>query len=159
MNRKPIMIDAKLVETLKRIASKHGMSLASYMRSLINSIVEAENRGLYAPLLLKQAIIAYRLRQTDLIPLPLIALDNVNTEILYSEGKNIGLLLKNLDISLEDALELFISRTLGIFHEGDKIILVASSERGKKLLAFIKGLVESYNVRIEENENILVIYK
>lgn len=153
------MLDADLVEAVKGIANKHGMTLAAYMRSLLTNLIEVENRGLFAPLALRKALLLSKLRGAGLALLPINLVNNCNPlgEQLENEGRRIGILLKNLGVRLEEAVDVFLEDLNAAIKEKDKIIIVASSKSDNLVKEFVKGLAKAYNAEIREENEVLVI--
>ncbi len=154
-----MMLDAELVDAVKDIANKHGMTLAAYMRSLLMNLIEAENRGLFAPLALRKALLFSKLRGVGLILIPTNILDecNIDEKIVEKEGRHIGVLLKSLGVKLEEAIELFLEDIKTAIREKDKIIVMVSTKTDKTIKSFIKGIAEAYNAETKEDENLLII--
>ena len=159
MRRKPMMLDAELVDAVKNIANKHGMTLAAYMRSLLINLIEAENRGLFAPLALRKALLFSKLRGAGLllIPADIVSECNLDENDLEREGEHIGILLKNLGVRLEEAIELFLENLKTAIREKDKIIVMASNKTDRAIKDFVKGVAKAYSAEIREEGDILVI--
>lgn len=159
MKRKPIMLDSSLVDDLKKIANKHGMTLSAYMRSLISNTIEAENKGVFAPLAIRKAVLISRLRSAGLLLLPLSLLKNCKSEgnNVFEEGKRIGLFLRSINVPLEEAIDLFIENIKIAIREDNKVILIASSDLEKILIEFLRGIASSYSVNIRNEGDLLVI--
>ncbi|BEP16951.1 hypothetical protein PYJP_03030 [Pyrofollis japonicus] len=159
MKRKPIMLDAPLVDELKKVANKHGMTLSSYMRSLISNTIEAENKGVFAPLAIRKAILVSRLRSAGLLLLPLSLLKNCKSDgdNAFEEGKRIGLFLRSINIPLEEAIDLFIENIKIAIREDNRVILIASSDLEKIFIEFLRGVASSYDVNVRSEGDLLVI--
>ena len=159
MRRKPMMLDAELVDAVKNIANKHGMTLAAYMRSLLTNLIEAENRGLFAPLALRKALLFSKLRGVGLllIPADIISECDLDENDLEREGERIGILLKNLGVRLEEAIELFLENLKTAIREKDKIIVMTSNKTDRAIKGFVKGVAKAYGAEMREEGDILVI--
>ena len=160
------MLDKVLVEKLKSIAERHGMSMASYLRSLFISVNEAEDAGIYAPRLLKKALVAMKLQGTGIIPLPVKLFEectkyvknkNEIYEKAYRIGRNAGTLLHNLGVSLEEAIPIFIEGIGSIYLGNNRIVVLVSQEEYIFILYFIKGLASVYKAITKIEGSMLII--
>ncbi|KSW12560.1 hypothetical protein CF15_07550 [Pyrodictium occultum] len=156
--RRPIMIDSKLVDLIKGIAARHGMTVSAYMRALLTGAVEAEESSSFAPLVLRKALIYSKLRRVGVVLIPLSLLDSCNNanihELAREEGRRLGALLRSLEIGLEEALDIMLEDSRIAIRERDKVILLPATKPGEKAVkSMIEGVAESYGAEITRDSS------
>ncbi len=148
--RRSIMIDNEYAEILEKLAKRHGLSIASYLRSLINAAKEAEDRGYYAPRLLTRALIYEAFSRLRSIPTP-VELICSDYNKAYSEGKKIGLALRGLGLDVGEVLSLLVERTgIGAAEYSRLVLFGYTSGENLVIREFIRGVAEGAGYTVSE---------
>lgn len=157
--RKTVGIDAELVEELKSIARARGMSLANYLRKLIQEALLIESMGYFAPRALSEKrteLILSKLGFT-LIPYDLVD-SNLSEEDAETKGISIGKALRELDIEPAEVIEMLSLDNQLAVTQGESLIILPQSDRLKKLLAsLIKGIAKGSGLSVSSSGNIIII--
>ena len=158
-NRKTIGLDAEYAELLKEIAKNRGMSIASYLRRLIDEAVKIEGLGYFAPRALSEKraeIVLSRLGFIYTIP---DALDNgFSDEDLLTRGVNIGRALIELGVNPLEVLELIGVSNQLIVIQGDNIIILPQHDKYKKRLSILlKGIAKGAGLNTVESGEVTVV--
>ena len=158
MNRKTIGLDSELVNKLKEVASKRGVTLSNYLRMLISEALMLEELGHYAPRALRERRIEYILENLGFIFVPKQILGNSGASNAEEVGVRIGLVAKELGIQPLDLIEL-LSRSVGnAVIDSNKIVLIKSPSDLRSLIAdLIKGISASTGLEVQSSESMIVI--
>lgn len=155
--RRPIMIDSELADLVKDIAARHGMTISAYMRALLTGAIDAETNNSFAPIVLRKALIYSKLRRAGVALLPLSLLDNCNSEEVGEqarlEGRKLGALLRNIGVSLEEALDIILEDSRIAIREKGKIVLLPPTRPSEEAIrSMIEGIAESYGAKVSREE-------
>ncbi|MEM1596773.1 MAG: CopG family transcriptional regulator [Desulfurococcaceae archaeon] len=158
-SRKTIGIDAEYAELLKNIARKRGMSIASYLRRLIDEAVKVEELGYFAPRALsekKAEILLSKLGFTYTIPD--LLKNEIGDDELLTRGLNMGRALIELGVDPVEVVELIgISNQL-IATQGENIIILPQHEDYKrKLSTLLKGIAKGAGLSVVESGEVAII--
>ncbi len=157
--RRTVGIDAELVEELKSIARARGMSLANYLRKLIQEALLIESMGYFAPRALSEKrteLILSKLGFT-LIPYDLVS-NNLSEEDAEAKGISIGKALRELDIDPTEVIEMLSLDNQLAITQGESLIILPQSNRLKKLLAsLIRGIAKGSGLSVSTSGNIIII--
>ena len=162
--RKPLMIDSRLADAIKEIAARHGMTISAYMRALLTGAIEAENSNLFAPIILRRALISSKLRRAGVALIPLSLLDSCSCASLAEqarhEGRKLGTLLRSIGVELEEALDIILGELKIALREHDRIVLLPPSQPSEEAVKTLaEGIAESYGARIaREKAGITIIW-
>ena len=160
IERKTLALDADLVDSIKSIAKKYGMTMSAYLRNLFREVIEVERRGMYAPLALRRASIAHILSTLNFIHLPADILVNIagNLDTVRDIGERIGKVLRNLTLNASEILELLSSETQIAMIEESKIVLIPPTTEAQRVTReFILGLAKGMGFEILEEGDVAVI--
>ncbi|MET1101496.1 MAG: hypothetical protein ABWW69_03325 [Pyrodictiaceae archaeon] len=158
--RRPLMVPIDIAEALKKVASKRGMTLASYIRALMEAIIEAERQGYYSPTLVKDALLLHKILHSGMIPIPLEILKSCNnSDEARRISASIAGILVNLGIDLKDLLRILLAPLNLIVYEKEKIIVLPTIKTYGVLSDVIKGLLEAYKpmYNIIEKDGAIII--
>jgi plasmid stability protein len=152
------MLDADLADAIKLVASRYGMSLASYMRSLVRSALEAEARGIYAPAAISRYVIIRLLGRLGIVPIPLSLLSASSARDAKQAGSKLGSTIRGLDIDAEELLLLLTEELPGAVLERNRILLLGAGEEWEDTVKqFIAGLAEALGFKVTVTGRALVI--
>ncbi|ALL01767.1 hypothetical protein Pyrde_1724 [Pyrodictium delaneyi] len=162
--RRPLMIDSELADTIKDIAARHGMTISAYMRALLTGAIEAETNNLFAPIVLRKALIYSKLHRAGVTFLPISLLDSCNNSSLSEqarlEGKKLGALLKSLGVGLEEALDIILEDSRIAIRERDKIVILPSTRPSEEAVKnIVEGIAESYGAEVTKEDAGITIVK
>ncbi|MCC6054347.1 MAG: CopG family transcriptional regulator, partial [Thermosphaera sp.] len=106
-SRKTIGVEAEYVELLKQIAVSRGMSIASYLKRLIEESVKIEEMGYFAPRALSERRIELILSKLGFTIIPWdITSEATSDEIALERGLVIGKTLRELGLNPVEVIEL-----------------------------------------------------
>ena len=152
------MLDAELADAVKLVASRYGMSVASYMRSLVRSALDAEARGIYAPAAIARYVVVRVLSRLGLVPLPIQLLAARSEEDARRAGAWVGSTAQSLGIDAEDLLLLLAEGVPGAIVERGRVLLLSTGRSWERVLyQFIAGLAEALGLRVARDGRALVI--
>ena len=159
--RKAVMVEEELVDQVKAIAQRYGMSISSYMRRLLRAALTAETQGIHAPQAIARGIMLSTLARLSLIPLPLQLLQVHSIDDLRETAWKVGKMLRNLDVDTFDLISL-ITEFSGLGFStpaGIKIITVPGDPALSKLEAYLAALAEAAGLDVERTEENIVIIR
>jgi hypothetical protein len=153
------MLDAEDAEQLKRIASRHGMTVATYMRVLLRAVAEAEAGGFFAPAALRRYIALSRLLSVSMALAPRrllerVAADERAAEEALQEGARLGQLLRSLNVQLEEAVEV-LAAGLGVkavFDQGRALLLPPEDVWEELARHVLLGVAQGYGAPVRNLE-------
>ncbi len=162
-SRRNVALDVNIVNELKSIATKKGMSLTSYLRSLVVEALKLEAKGLHAPKALKDAELTHILRNLKLVLIPLEILEKnirIDEELLKNSrdyGVRIGKVLKELGIDVSEAIDYLLQDIPTTSLSKDKIVILPTQGLGRVLIEVVKGIAEGGGLKVSENPHTTVI--
>jgi hypothetical protein len=158
-SRKTIGVDAEYAELLKEIARGRGMSIASYLRRLIDEAVKVEDLGFFAPRALSEKraeILLSRLGFT--YSLPDILSKEYTDEELLSRGVSIGRAIVELGVNPLEVIELIGVSNQLIVIQGDNIIILPQHEEYKRRLSILlKGVAKGAGLNTLDSGEVTII--
>ena len=146
------MIDQDLADSIKDIATKYGMTIASYLRALFKVVIEAEAKGYYAPLALARALMLLSIFKMGYIVFPMELIGDSEPDKARNAGRKLAQTLVSLKYDPRDLVHLFSDSLPFVMVESDRIIILKTSLKGRDMLSeFISGFIESlgYKKRVE----------
>lgn len=157
-SRRTVGLDAELVESLKEVAKKRGVTLSNYLRALINEALALENLGHYAPRALREKRIEYILENLGFILVPKEILGNTSPQEVEEVGKRVGVVAKELGVESLELIEL-LSRSVGnVIMDSSRIVLIKTpGSRETALVDLIKGISASAGLKMESSDAMVVI--
>jgi len=161
--RRNVAIDVSIVSELKNIVAKKGMSLTSYLRSLLTEALRLEAKGLHAPKALKDAELVYVLRNFKFILIPLEVVENnirIDEELLKNSreyGIRIGKVLKELGIDISETIDYLLHDVPTTPLGKDKIIILPTQGTSRVLIELAKGIAEGGGLKVSESPHTTVI--
>ncbi len=157
-NRKTIGVDAEYVELLKQIARNRGMSIASYLRELVENAVKLEDMGYYAPRALLEKQIEILLSRLGFSILPPDILNAKTDEEVVERGVVIGKTIRELGFSPVETIEFIGLSNQLIVSQGENIILLPQYDPVKKKLALLlKGIARGSGLTVIESGETTII--
>ena len=156
--RKTLTIDRATANTIKDLASRHGLTISSYMKKLIDRVTKIEELGFFAPTALDDLYTIYTLTQFGFVPIPLEFVDrDIDGSKARSLGMKIGSILKELGINVENVIETLCRLYKIAIPSGDKLIIISTQENLKPLTELVKGIAIGGNLEVEESGGIFSI--
>jgi hypothetical protein len=157
-SRRCIGLDIDLAEELKNIARSRGMSIVSYMRKLLEEVVEFENHGYYAPEVLNEKRIELMLSKLGFIYIPAELVEKtVNPEEAEAVGLKIGKALVELGIDLAEFIERFaIKNDLAVVQRNTLILIPATSIK-KVLVYLLIGIAKAGGISVSTSGDVMII--
>lgn len=158
-NRKTIGVDAEYAELLKEIAGRRGMSIASYLRRLIDEAVKVEDLGYFAPRALSERRAEILLSRLGFVySLPDILSKEFTDDELLSRGISIGKAIVELGVNPLEVIELIGVSNQLIVIQGDNIIILPQHEEYKrKLSILLKGVAKGAGFNTVDSGEVTVI--
>jgi hypothetical protein len=158
-SRKTIGVDAEYVELLKQIAVSRGMSIASYLKRLIEESVKLEEMGYFAPRALSERRIELILSKLGFTIIPWdITSEPASDEIALERGLVIGKTLRELELNPVEVIELIGLSNQLIVMQGDNIIILPQYDPlRRKLSLLLKGIAKGAGLSIMEGGETTVI--
>lgn len=161
VSRRTVGLDTELINELKLVASRRGMSLVSYLRKLINAALELERRGYYAPKALSERRLEYLLNTFNFIYIPADVLNNSlspeSIKYVREFGSRLGMTLRELGINAYEVVE-FLSTNSGIaIHEGDKLIITPSMSSRELITELVKGIAQGSGLECSEGRGVFIV--
>ncbi|MEM1779857.1 MAG: CopG family transcriptional regulator [Desulfurococcaceae archaeon] len=158
-NRKTIGVDMDTASHIKEIASKRNMSIASYVKKLVEEALKLESLGYYAPRALAEKRIEILLEKMGFSLIPLeIANNESSDELAESKGVEIGKALAELGVDPYEVVEYISTSNQVSITRGDNIILLPQTHVIKqKIVSFIKGIAKGSGLQVSTTGNLVVI--
>ncbi len=159
--RKAVMLEEELVDQLRVLAGRYGMSLSAYMRRLIRLAIVAETQGVHAPQAISRGITFSTLARLSLLPLPARLVEKYSGEELRELARKTGLILKSLDIDAFDLVALIAeSSGLGFSTPNSiKLLRVPGDIVLEKLHTYLVELAASSGLEVDQGETGTVIIR
>ncbi|MGC9009294.1 MAG: hypothetical protein ACP5I7_01585 [Sulfolobales archaeon] len=164
--RKTLGLDRELVEKIKTVAMRRGMTLSEYLRRLLQITISLEEEGIFAPKLLEEA--RYNLIMSSLkfvyIPLDLLLDKRFSDEEISrarNHGERIGKVLSEMMIDVYPLVEK-IGEILGVsFKKGDDLVFIKSLDNDYRrfILEFIIGVATGNGYIVNETNQLILIRK
>ena len=158
-SRKTIGVEAEYVELLKRIAVSRGMSIASYLKRLIEESAKLEEMGYFAPRALSERRIELILSKLGFTIMPWdITSEATSDEIALERGLLVGKTLRELGLDPVEVIELIGLSNQLIVIQGDNIIILPQYDPlRRKLSLLLKGIAKGAGLSIIEGGETTVI--
>lgn len=158
-NRKTIGLEADFVELLKGIAKRRGMSIAAYLRKLIEEVARIEEMGYFAPRALSERRAELVLSRFSFVHVPVDVLnENISEEELEEKGVLMGKALVELEINPQEVIELLGLENQIIVSQGENIILIPQFEPLKRRLSILlRGIAKGSGLQVIDTGNVTVI--
>jgi len=158
-SRKTIGVEAEYVELLKQIAVSRGMSIASYLKRLIEESVKIEEMGYFAPRALSERRIELILSKLGFTIMPWdITSEPTSDEIASERGLVIGKTLRELGLNPVEVIELIGLSNQLIVIQGDNIIILPQYDPlRRKLSLLLKGIAKGAGLTIIESGETTII--
>ncbi|HDN76192.1 MAG TPA: hypothetical protein ENG05_03585 [Acidilobales archaeon] len=126
LQRKTLALDEDIINKLKEIAIKRGTTLSNYLRNLFSEVIDLEERGYFAPKALREKKFEYILNSLGFIYIPKDLIGNLRSDYIERVGSKLGVVLKELKVSVVDVIELLTMHSQGsVITESNKVILIA----------------------------------
>ncbi|ABM80837.1 hypothetical protein [Hyperthermus butylicus] len=152
--RKSIMLDEEHARILQELATRYGVTISGYVRSLVEAAAEAEERGFHAPSLIRRALLFEALARLGAVPVPRTLL-GAGTREARVEGERLGAALRELGLDVSELISLITDRLgLGIVDYNRVLIFRGSKD---PLVGYVVGLASGYGLRVVEREKVIVI--
>lgn len=156
--RKTLTIDRATANTIKDLASRHGLTISSYMKKLIDRVTKIEELGFFAPTALDDLYTIYTLTQFGFVPIPLEFVDRgIDSSKARSLGMRIGSILKELGIDVENVIETLSRLYRVAIPSGDRLIIISAQESLRPLTELIKGIAIGGSLEVEESGGVFSI--
>ncbi len=156
--RRAVMVDAELAEAVKAVASKYGMSVTSYMRSLLSSAIDAESRGIYAPAAITRYIVLRVLERLGVAPVPLELLAVSGRDEARRVGERVGSMLRSLGVEGLELLAVLAESIPGATLEGGQLVIVdTGAEWVDRVMGYVEGLAEAFGFEVNVRRGTLVV--
>ena len=156
-SRRTIALDLSLIDVVKEVARRRGMTLSSYLRRLLTEAIELEKRGIHAPRVLREKRVENILTSLNFILIPMSVLEDPKRA--YSIGYKIGRTLKSLNINLLEVIEYLGERAQILMYEGKKYIITPPVNSAQEALReLIKGIASGGDLKVRDEEEITIIY-
>ena len=156
--RRAVMVDAELADAVKAVASRYGMTLSSYMRSLLSSALEAESRGIYAPAAITRYVVLRIMERLGVAPVPLELLAAGGRDEARRVGERVGATLKSMGVRSADILAVIAESLPGATLEGGQLVVVdTGAEWSAKLIGFVEGLARAVGLDVVVQGGTLVV--
>jgi len=141
--RKTVTIDRAVADTIKEISMRHGVSINSYMKSLIEAVKELEDLGLYAPTAIRDIKSIATLSRLGMAMIPTELLNHIDSDgdTIVNSGIRIGRALKEIKADVGKAIEFLGTQYRVLIPIEDRVIVVGSGKSGAILANIIKGIV------------------
>lgn len=158
-SRKTIGVEAEYVELLKQIAVSRGMSIATYLKRLIEESVKIEEMGYFAPRALSERRIELILSKLGFTIMPWdITSEPTSDEIALERGLVIGKTLRELGLNPVEVIELIGLSNQLIVIQGDNIIILPQYDPlRRKLSLLLKGIAKGAGLTIIESGETTII--
>jgi hypothetical protein len=158
-SRKTIGVEAEYVELLKQIAVSRGMSIATYLKRLIEESVKIEEMGYFAPRALSERRIELILSKLGFTIMPWdITSEPTSDEIALERGLVIGKTLRELGLNPVEVIELIGLSNQLIVIQGDNIIILPQYDPlRRKLSLLLKGIAKGAGLSIIESGETTII--
>ena len=158
-SRKTIGVEAEYVELLKQIAVSRGMSIAAYLKRLIEESVKIEEMGYFAPRALSERRIELILSKLGFTIMPWdITSEPTSDEVALERGLVIGKTLRELGLNPVEVIELIGLSNQLIVIQGDNIIILPQYDPlRRKLSLLLKGIAKGAGLSIVESGETTVI--
>ncbi len=157
-NRRTVGIDAELIDQLKNIAVRRGVTLVNYLRALIKEAIRIEELGHYAPRALKERYLESLLEGAGFMLIPKDALREVDENVATDIGYKAGLLLKEMGIDIIEVIELLSKYAGNTITDSSKLIVMSSlNDPASAVISIIKGLSKAAGLNIISHEPSMII--
>jgi hypothetical protein len=160
--RKTLGIDREIVEKIKIISKNRGMSVAEYIRRLLNSAILLEESGLFAPKILDDARYEHILSSFRFILFPqdlLINKDFSKEDYMKAReyGEKIGRTFHEMLIDAQPFIEK-LGESAGILIKRSNDLVVMKTDDFRRIIAeMIAGVARGNGYKISETEQIITI--
>ncbi|RUM48135.1 MAG: hypothetical protein DSY37_00470 [Hyperthermus sp.] len=158
--RRSVMLDSEHAELLRMLAGRYGVSMASYLRSLVRAAWEAEEKGLNAASLLRRSMAYEMLTRLGAMPVPLNVLSHVPLNVIRSAGRELGESLAGLlgYEGLSDLLAGLVERLgLGVA-EYQRILMLPQNSADKKAAAeLLTSIARGAGMKVVVEDGMAVI--
>ncbi len=157
--RKSLMVDAEIADAVKKTAQKHGMTVSTYVRMLLEAALRLEEHGVFAPSALRTALILRVLTPFTLlaVPVELIAQCSLEEAQAREIGRRLGIKLRSLGVDGMEVLDIMTSPLGVTVRESNRILIVHTEKTSPSLLGVVVGIAEAYGYRVEEAEGVTII--
>jgi hypothetical protein len=157
--RKTVTIDRAVADTIKELAARHGMTINSYLKSLVEAVKELEDMGLYAPAVIreyKSIAVLSRLGMVT-VPLELLNYTNCDRDTAMSSGMRIGRALKELRVDVAKVVEMLGMQYKAIIPTESSLIVVGSGRSGEILASVVKGVALGGGLEVSAEGDVVTI--
>lgn len=157
--RKTVTIDRAVADTIKEISMRHGVSINSYMKSLIEAVKELEDLGLYAPTAIRDIKSIATLSRLGMAMIPTELLNHIDSDgdTIVNSGIRIGRALKEIKADVGKAIEFLGTQYRVLIPIEDRVIVVGSGKSGAILANIIKGIASGGGLEISDEGGIITI--
>jgi len=157
-SRKNIGLDAELVEELKNIARKRGISIAGYMRQLLDEALRIEAMGYYAPRALSERRIELVLSRVGFVYIPSVILNTRDPREAEEKGEAVGRLITELGADPVELVELIGFENQVAVSQGDNMVLLPQDDELKnRIVYFIRGLARGAGLVVQSTGSLTII--
>lgn len=157
--RKTITIDRGVADTIKEISMRHGATINSYLKSLIEAVKEIEDTGLYAPAAIRDLMSIVSLSRLGMVMIPADLLNHLNSdrETIIGSATRIGRALKEVKTDVGRVIEFLGVHYRVLIPVENRIIVVGSGKTGTILADIIRGIASGGGLEVTEEEGIVTI--
>jgi len=157
--RKTLTIDRAVADTIKDIATKHGTSITSYLKSLVEAVKELEDMGLCAPTAIRNYKNIALLLRLGMVAIPIELLNYVNCDkdTAMRSGMRIGRALKELRIDVAKVIEILGMQYKAVIPTENSLIVVGGGKSGDILAGIVMGMALGGGLEVSTEGGVITI--
>lgn len=163
-SRRTLGLDRELVEKIKEIAKRRGMTLSEYLRALLQGAISLEEEGAFAPKILENAKYDLFISSLRFVLLPLDIFierkySSEEIETARQHGERIGKVLSEMLIDARPLIERIGGSVGLVLRRGSDLIIVKTNENDYRRFfsELMIGIARGNGYKISETEQLVVI--
>ncbi len=156
--RKTITIDRTTADIIKELSTKHGTTINSYLKNLIEAVKEIEDMGLYAPTAVRDIKNIINLTRLGMVIIPSELLDGMekNRDSITRSAMRIGRALKELKADIYRIIEFLGTHYRVMIPVGDRAMIISSGSN-TILADIVKSIAQGGELEVVEEGGIATI--
>ncbi|MCS7111573.1 MAG: hypothetical protein N3D82_03300 [Ignisphaera sp.] len=157
--RKTLTIDRTTADTIKELSTKHGTTINSYLKNLIDAVKELEDSGLYAPAAIRDIKNIANLTRLGMVIVPSELLSSIesNREAVARSATRIGRALRELKADVYRVVEFLGTHYRVLIPIDDRFMIVGSSAGSTILADIVKGVAIGGGLEVVEEGGVTTI--
>lgn len=157
--RKTLTIDRATADTIKELSAKHGTTINSYLKNLIDAVKELEDLGFYAPAAVRDFKNIVNLARLGMVMIPLELLSSMDSdrEAVARSSMRIGRALKELGVDLYRVVEFLGTHYRVLIPIESGFIVVGGGGSSSVLTDIVKGVAGGGGLEVAEEGGVVTI--